>query len=144
MYKKSILLVVVIILSMFFLTTCKKDNPTEPTLAPLIITVGEGLQPNYYWTEANGDSTGVCKLEVFRITNLGDAIWGIETITQGGWSFETSWYEDGISSPVTHGVVQEGSEKSCIADIWPLPAGLTYRVKMTKMNGQQGNLDFSR
>ena len=144
MYKKSILLVVVIILSMLFLTTCKKDNPTEPTLEPLIVTVGEGTQPNYTWTEANGDSTGVCRLAVYRITNLGDPIWGIQTISQAVWSYEKDWFADGISPPVTHGVVQEGSERFGIADIWPLPEGLTYRVKMSKMNGAQGTLDFSR
>lgn len=144
MYKKGTLLVMIIILSMFFLTTCKKDNPAETPANNLIITVGEGLQPNYTWTAANGDSTGIYRLAVYRITDLGDPIWAIQTISAEVWEYDRDWFSDGISSPVTHGVVQEGSEKWQIADIWPLPEGLTYRVQMSKTNGVQGTLDFSR
>ena len=136
MYKKSTLLVMVIILSMFFLTSCKKENPTETPTSGLIITVGEGLTPKYSWTDANGDSTNAYRLVVYRKDDLGDTIWGIET--------PEDWFYDGISSPVTHGTVPEGIERYGIADISPLPANITYRVKVQKMNGVQGYKDFSR
>ena len=145
MYKKSTLLVMVIILSMFFLTSCKKESSTETPVETLIVTVGEDLkQPKYYWTDANGDSTGITRIAVYRITNLGDPIWAIQTISQDVWHYSRDWYCDGMSSPVTHGVVQEGAEKWGIRDIRQLPKGFAYRVRVSKTNGVQGYRDFSR
>ena len=134
----------IIILSMFFIASCKKESSTENPVENLIVTVGEGFQPKYYWTDANGDSTGIFRLAVYRITELGDPIWGIQTLSQGAYSYARDWYADGISPPVTHGVVQEGAEKWGIRDQWILPKGFTYRVRVSKTNGVQGYKDFSR
>ena len=144
MYKKSTLLVMIIILSMFFIASCKKESSTETPVENLIVTVGEGLTPKYSWTDANGDSTGICRLAVYRIIELDDPLWGIQTLSQGAYSYERDWYADGISPPVTHGVVQEGAERWGIRDIWPLPKGFAYRVRVSKTNGAQGIKDFSR
>lgn len=140
----------IIILSMFFIASCKKESSTENPTSSLIVTVGEGLTPKYSWTDANGNPTNICRLVVYRADDLGDPIWGIQTLSQGAYSYERDWYADGISPPVTHGVVQLGSQRYGIEDIWPLdicpplPAGQTYRLKIQKMNGVQGIKDFSR
>jgi len=136
MYKKNTLLVMTIILSMLFITSCKKDNPTETPVENLIITVGEGLTPKYSWTDANGNLTKVCRLCVYKASDLYDTIWGIDT--------PYDWFTDGISSPVTHGIVPEGAERYGVADITPLPSNNSYRVLIQKMNGVQGYKDFSR
>jgi len=145
MYKKSTLIVMVIILSMFFLTSCKKESPTETPVENLIVTVGEDLlQPKYYWTDANGDSTGITRIAVYRIIELDDPLWAIQTISEPVYSSRRDWYADGISPPVTHGVVQEGAEKWGIRDICQLPKDFAYRVVVSKTNGVKGYKDFSR
>jgi len=126
----------IIVLSMFFITSCKKENPTETPSNNLIVTVGEGLTPKYSWTYANGNPTNICRLVVYRADDLGDTIWGIDT--------PYDWFSDGISSPVTHGTVPEGAERYGVADISPLPVNNAYRVLIQKMNGVQGIKDFSR
>jgi len=144
MYRKTTLIVMAVILSMLFITSCKKDNPTETTVKNLIVTVGEGLTPYYSWKDADGNPTNVYSLRVYKANDLDRHIWGIQTPSSDAYQDIHTWFADGIWSPVTHGIVQEGAERDGIADITPLPAGLTYRVKIQKTNGVQGYKDFSR
>ena len=145
MYKKSTLFVMVIVLSMFFLTTCKKDNPAEPTVKNTIeVTVGDGLSPKYSWKLIDGGSrTNIFRLAVYKIDDLHDCIWGVQSETRDGYDGQTFFYDE-ISSPVVHGTIPSGMEKYGIRDIYPLPEGHTYRVVVQKINGEQGVKEFSR
>lgn len=137
MYKKSALLVMVVVLSMFFLTTCKKDNPAEPAVKNTIeVTIGDGLSPKYSWKLVDGGArTNIFRLAVYRIDDLHDCIWGVQSETQPGWGGQTFFYDE-ITSPVIHGVIPPGMEKYGIRDIYPLPEGHTYRVVVQKINGE--------
>ena len=146
MHKKSALLVMVVVLLVFFLTTCKKDNPAEPAVKNTIeVTVGDGLSPKYSWKLVDGGArTNIFRLAVYRIEDLHDCIWGVQTPTTGSaWEGQTFFY-DGLTSPLTHGTVPSGAEKYGIRDIYPLPEGHTYRVVVQKINGEQGVKEFSR
>ena len=135
MYKKNALLLIIIIF-LLVLITCKKDNPVDPPVKnTIVITVGSGFSPKYSWIDLNGNRTGIFRLTVYEITNLGDHVWGIRTIGRE---------HNGISSPVTHGTVPSGAEKYGIRDLTILPEGFTYRVMVQKLNGEQGIKDFLR
>jgi len=123
---------------------CKKDSPVQPVKNTISVTIGDGLSPKYSWELIEGGSrTNVFRLAVYRITDLHDCIWGVETPTKGGYEGQTFFY-DGLRSPVIHGVVPSGAQKYGIRDIYPLPEGHTYRVVVQKINGEQGWKEFSR
>lgn len=98
----------------------------------LNLMVGDGLNPGYTW--GGGD---IFELSVVRVSAPTVIVWGIATPAQ-----------DGIASPVTHGTVPAGAEKTSgvidpAAEELTLENGVQYRVSASRLNGDNGYTEFT-